>query len=63
MTVMTQVESQAEQHRNCDDPSGVTGAGSDQLGGVVCDIHTLPVGLQLKLALAGADRIGPSRGR
>ena len=34
--------------------SGFTGAGSTQLGGVVCDMDTLPVGLQFELALAGA---------
>ena len=54
MAVMTQVESQSDEHRSCDDPSGVTGAGSVQLGGVVCDIDTLPVGLQFEQAPAGA---------
>ena len=42
---------------SCNDPSGVAGAGSTQLGGVVCDMDTLPVGLQLEQALAGAVSI------
>ncbi len=50
---------------NCDDPNGVTGAASIQLGGVVCGIGTLPVGdcSQSRPQQGQAVGAGPSEDR